>query len=75
MDAVTVPLSDILPVPCSHRSVKTKAVVEIFPLFFLLKELQMGAQRAGEATCCGEFHVNYMFIAEESAGGTRHFLY
>lgn len=34
VDAVTILLSNILPVPCSHNSVKTKAVVEIFPLFF-----------------------------------------
>lgn len=34
VDAVTILLSNIMPVPCSHNSVKTKAVVEIFPLFF-----------------------------------------
>lgn len=35
----------------------------------------MGAQCAVEATSFGEFDVNYMFIAEESAGSTCHFAY
>lgn len=77
VDAVTILLSNILPVPCSHNSVKTKAVVEIFLLFFdwccwqrckwehsvLWKQL------------LGEFYANDMFIAEESAGSTRHFVH
>lgn len=35
----------------------------------------MGAQCAGEATRFGELYVNDKFIAEESAGSTRHFLF